>query len=797
MKNWSRVESLFHTAMEKPNDRRKAYLLSAANNNTEYMESLRLVKSAEAADDFMSTSIGLAPFSASLSAGDVLGSWRIGQVLGSGGMGEVYKVSRNKDDFDHVAALKLARTKDPKYLARFEQERQILARLEHANIGRLIDGGIYGDKQPYFVMELIGGQTITEHCGSKQLSEKEHLNLFLQLCLALSHAHGRLILHRDIKPANILVTKDGQVKLIDFGVSDTLEDGQVVNAAPLTHAYAAPEQINGEPVSTATDIYALGSLLHEMLAQVKLDDSVRIAPELSADMRHIIQKCVMKNPGERYISVDALAADIGHYMRSEPITARDNKWAYRARKFISRYKLASAASALFVLSLMAGLGGTYTMLKRAQAAQFQSAKDDLEQEFEARASTGYRHGLQALYGEDIPEGDKIDPKLIDKSMLRIGLEAKKDFDPTDLDTGFMLFSLGKNFMYRYDWANAAAMLEPLENVSMTSPILTFLSFQARSDLARSLIGIGEKERAANLVRRLLIDRKTHTDPKVDIREYAYNVAHVQDAQTLAVATGMREDEDQVIEIIKKTIDKSLLQNEISDNNMGFLYNQLAFALYRQGKVKESLDPFEKSFEIARKRGINFLDDVTPATNLAQFQIYLGQDGVKPEKYLPDYLAIASGQQGSPKIYAHLQGLRAHAAMLTGKWALAEETSRLAMEKIQHNKRLRYGWYYQVASVRIRALTRLGRFEQARNLFDTELANLKKENIAEDWEFHECRLYLSEAVLVAFGQSKQKAVPILDAAEAMCKASAQREWAKETIMQNLIARVRKEITIDAR
>ena len=788
---WTQVETLFHAAMEKPNARRESYLRSAANNNTEFGESMRLVKSAEAVDDFMSTSIGLAPFSASMESGDNIGNWQIVSILGSGGMGEVYEVSRQADDFDHKAALKLARTKDPKYLARFEKERQILAKLEHPNIGRLIDGGMSDGGQPYFVMELVQAQNITSYATTNKLPQSKRLKLFTQLCRAVSHAHSRLVLHRDLKPANVLVGEDGQVKLIDFGVSDDLEGDSISITAPVTKAYAAPEQLSGKAISTQTDIYALGSLLHEILTDERLSGEQKPAKILATDLQHIIDKCRQENPTDRYASVDALSADLDRFVKHEPVAARGSSWTYRASKFISRYKLASAVSALFVISLIGGLGGTYTMLKRAQAAQFQSVRDGLEQKFEARAAAGYRYGLQALYGEDIPPEDKIDPKLIDKSMLRIGLEAKKDFDPTDLDTGFMLFSMGNNFMHRDDWQSAVDMLEPLEDVPLSSPILTFLSFQARSDLARSLIEIGEKERAGTLARQLLTDRETHTDPENDIRDYAYNDAHVQDAQTLAQATGAQEDEDNVIDVIRLTIEKELSKEEIDDDRMGFIYNQLASALYRQGKVQESLDPFEKAFEHGRKLGIRSLDDVTSATNLAQFQIYLGEDGVGPEKYLPDYLAISSGEHGSPGTYSQVQGLRALAAMLTKQWDLAEETSRLAMDKVADNKRYYYGWYYHLASVRVRALTRLGRFDEARAIFEAERTNLKREEITSSWEFYECNLYLAEASLTAFEESKEKAAPMFDAAEAMCKAAATRDWSKETITQKLITRMRRD------
>ena len=165
----------------------------------------------------------------------------MGEVIGSGGMGEVYKVSRRSESFEQIGALKLARTKDSKYLRRFELERRLLAKLEHPNIGRLIDGGQTAQGDPYMVMEYVSGQPLTTYVAEKKISQKDHLNLFSQLCKAVAHAHGRLVLHRDIKPANVLVGDDNQIKLIDFGVAGNInQDGNASDTAPLTRAYAAP-----------------------------------------------------------------------------------------------------------------------------------------------------------------------------------------------------------------------------------------------------------------------------------------------------------------------------------------------------------------------------------------------------------------------------------------------------------------------------------------------------------------------------------------------------------------------------
>lgn len=789
MENWSRLEHIFHEAMEKPNARRKAYLLDVCESQEEFKKALEFVSASEAADDFMSTSIGLPPFSPSLEKGAVLGNWRVEKIIGSGGMGEVYLVRRETDDYKHVAALKLARTKDKKYLARFEQERKILAKLEHANVGRLIDGGVNENGQPYFVMEYVNGQTITEYAQSHKLGYKLRLKLFGQLCRALSHSHARLVIHRDIKPANVLVSTEGAVKLIDFGVADKLDGALTFESAPTTKAYAAPEQILGGQITTATDIFSLGGLLHKLLTDQRLNVEANIATNLPEDLRHIIIKSRKQNPTDRYESIDALMADIKRFENSEPVEARSGGWPYRATKFLSRYKIASTISALLVLSLMAGLGGTFSMLKRAQTSETKALAAQLDEEYEARVADGYRIGLQTLYGEDKATEDKIDPKLIDKSMLNLALKKKETFDATNLDDAFLLFSMGKHFMYRFDFENAASLLAPLEDVPLTTPILAYLSIEGRSDFARALRQNGEKEHAGIVARQLLIDRLKHGR--------VFSQTHLQDAQTVAVATGKAEDVDYVIELARQFIDDELQKDEIHNENLEFYYNQLASTLYGRGQIMESLGPFEKAFEIQQKRGIKFLNDVPSATNLAQFQIYYEQNGEKPEIYLPDYLAITSGEQGSPTQYSVVQGARAEAALLTERWALAEETSRLAMAKIEDNKSYRSGWYYGIVATRMRALTRLGRYSEARDLLEPALSALGNEEIKAKWKFKECRLFLSEAYLVAFEESKEKAAPMFDAAEFMCQSASAGTWPKAILVHNLIKRMRQDALIDER
>jgi serine/threonine-protein kinase len=350
-----------------------------------------------------------------------LGAWRVLGRLGRGGMGEVLLGERADGLFEQRVAIKLLRRgmDSEDVLRRFERERRILARLEHPHIARLSDGGAAPDGRPYFVMELVQGRPITVHCRDRGLSTEDRLRLLLDCCDAVSAAHARLVVHRDLKPSNVLVTDAGQVKLLDFGIAKVLaaeEDGAGAETGAtrgemrlLTPAYAAPEQVLGEPVTTATDVWALGALGYELLtgtlpvrrdareaaglaASVERETlehpSVRVArtepeklplPEptprerkrlerrLSGDLDNILTMALRRESERRYPSVAALAADIRRHLSGRPVSARADSLGYRASKFLRRHRLAVSASALVLVSLLAGLGATVWQARRAEA----------------------------------------------------------------------------------------------------------------------------------------------------------------------------------------------------------------------------------------------------------------------------------------------------------------------------------------------------------------------------------------------------------------------------------------------
>ncbi len=369
---WLAVKRLFDDALAQPAPARAGFVLQAAVDAQVRSEVLSLLAhhdDAGDADPFLAEGAAAALLAPPSRLGQRFGPWKLLRLLGSGGMGEVFEVERADGQFEGRAALKLLKRgmDSQAVLARFALERQALARLNHPHIARLFDAGQSDDGLPYFVMELVEGVAIDEAAAALPMAQR--LQLFLQLTDAVAYAHKQLLVHRDLKPANVLVTPQGQLKLLDFGIAkalDPLEGGaadgalQLTQAGqrPYTPAYASPEQVRGEPVSTATDVYSLGVLLFNLVtgqrpygraattpaetARAVLEEPAQRASQcvrLPADLDNVLAKALRKELDERYASVDALAADLRAWLAGFPVSARRPAWHYLAAKFVRRHRI--------------------------------------------------------------------------------------------------------------------------------------------------------------------------------------------------------------------------------------------------------------------------------------------------------------------------------------------------------------------------------------------------------------------------------------------------------------------------
>lgn len=307
------------------------------------------------------------------------GPYRLKNLLGRGGMGAVYFAERVDGEVTQAVAIKLLRpgADDPPLRRRFLAERQILATLSHPNIARLLDAGHRDDGQPYLVMEYVEGKSIDVY--SAELGPRNKIALFLKVCAAVSYLHRNLVVHRDLKPSNILVTAEGEPKLLDFGIAKMIDvsmDSTVTSARMLTPDYASPEQVVGGVMTTATDVYSLGAVLYKLLtgesphrfgggesaagialavANGNILPPSRLAPAIAGDLETVLMKALRKEPQQRYATIDQFAEDLENYLESRPIRARKGDAWYRTRKFLRRHWMPLSAAALAVLSLSAGL----------------------------------------------------------------------------------------------------------------------------------------------------------------------------------------------------------------------------------------------------------------------------------------------------------------------------------------------------------------------------------------------------------------------------------------------------------
>jgi serine/threonine protein kinase len=399
---WGEIKQIVNACLELDAGQRESHIAELCSGDAELITEVRsLLRSHAEMGDFLAVS---ALEDDELLTGRQVGHYQLREPIAEGGMGTVYRAVRSSD-FEKQVAIKLVkRGMDTDFiLRRFRHERQILAGLDHPNIARLLDGGAAGDGRPYLVMEYIEGTPITDYAERHGLKVQQRLELFRTVCAAVQYAHQNLVVHRDLKPGNILVTADGTPKLLDFGIAKLLEpdaDRTMTSLRLMTPECASPEQVRGQPITTASDIYSLGVLLYHLLTgerpyrfTTKTPEEVaRVVCEtepkrpsalrsLSDDLDNIVLKAMHKEPSRRYASAEQLAEDIRRYLEGLPVTARKDTFGYRARKFVGRHRAASLAATLVALSITAGMGATLweAHVARMERARSESRFNDVRQ----------------------------------------------------------------------------------------------------------------------------------------------------------------------------------------------------------------------------------------------------------------------------------------------------------------------------------------------------------------------------------------------------------------------------------
>jgi tetratricopeptide (TPR) repeat protein len=449
------------------------------------------------------------------------GPYRLGRLLGRGGMGAVYSAERVDGELTRRVAVKILplSSDGPAMRKRFLAERQILASLNHPGIAALLDAGHTSGGQPYLVMDHIDGVPIDVY--TRELDVRSKLGLFILVCEAVSYAHQNLIVHRDIKPSNILVDQMGQPKLLDFGIAKLLQDGDdgdrtVVTregGGVMTPAYAAPEQISGGPVTTATDVYALGVLLYVLLTGQHpagagphscgelLKAVVETEPQplsnvmprnkmpglFRGDLDTIIAKALKKKPSERYSSAAALAGDLRRYLNHEPIEARPDTFAYRGAKLVRRHRMSVALAAVACFATIAGIVGTVNQARTAR----------LERDFALRQLSRAEaiNDLNSYVLSDAAPSGK--PFTVNDLLARAEGIIKRQQGAADSARVDLLISIGRQYTVQDEYAKARVLLEEAYQLSRALPDVSTRG-RASCSLAQALTRTGDSQRAEAL-----------------------------------------------------------------------------------------------------------------------------------------------------------------------------------------------------------------------------------------------------------------------------------------------------------
>lgn len=407
---WNRIEEIFQNALERPSSERSEYVARACGDDKELLSEIESLLASDAGADTTLRSLveadvqKLAQTSGSSKSGQRIGPYRLVRELDSGGMGVVYLAVRSDDQYFQIVAIKMIRQglEWSSLVQRFRAERQILATLTHPNIGAILDGGETEDGRPFIVMEYVEGQPITLASDSRGLAIRERVELFRSVCSAVHYAHQKLVIHRDIKPSNVLVTPEGNIKLIDFGVSKPLAPGLIPGELPKTESwqrlmtpdYASPEQLQGRELTTATDTYSLGVLLFELLTGSRpyslgelspaaserlvceqetrkpssvpgLPDGIR--KELAGDLDRIVLKAMDQDPLRRYLSAQHLEEDLLRFLQGKPVLARKATPIYRLSKFAKRHRTACLMTCATVVVLIGSILFHHWQSRRADS----------------------------------------------------------------------------------------------------------------------------------------------------------------------------------------------------------------------------------------------------------------------------------------------------------------------------------------------------------------------------------------------------------------------------------------------
>jgi len=622
---WPEISRLMDEWMDLPEERREEWFAGVTAAHPELAQTLRKLLS-QPKPEFLHDLPHVDVEYGALSAGMLAGPYRLEKELGRGGMGVVWLATRADGAVSRKVAIKFPflHLYDDAVKSRFAREREILGRLEDARIARLYDAGVTAQGQPYLVLEYVEGEEIIGYCDRLRLDIRARLRLFLEVLRGVQYAHANLVVHRDLKPSNILVTAAGEVRLLDFGIAKFLEDGETaeteitrLGGRALTPGYASPEQVRGDAITTATDVYSLGVLLCDLLTGSRPRAGARpsftqfsqasawlragaspksLAAALRGDLDTIILKAVQDEPGARYSTADAFAQDIDRYLSGQPVLARPESAWYRTRKFVQRNKLGVSAAIAIVLAI--GVGGTVAMWQKrradTEAATARAVSDFLQKDLLAQAGSQSQAALGTRPDPDIKvrtaldrAAQRLDGKFPHQPVVEAAI--RQTIGDTYSDLG--LYAEAERQMSR--------ALSLRERVLGGTDIDTLKSTEM---LASVYQAEGKYAAAEALLQKLVQQERSHG--RAESRE-AIDAAH-----TLArIAALGRADYPSAESQYRKVVEIERRVLGESDAETLVTMNDLAATLARERKFAEAEDLYRKVVEIKRST----MGDAHPST----------------------------------------------------------------------------------------------------------------------------------------------------------------------------------------
>lgn len=661
---WREISRYLDEALDLEEDARPAWLADLDKRAPDVARTVRamLAERERIGDDPLLADDRPLPFPRPGLAGHRLGAYTLERVIGQGGMGTVWLAHRSDGRFEGRAAIKLlnASLLGRPTEQRFVREGSVLAKLRHPNIAHLIDAGVAPSGQPYLILEYVEGERIDEYADRRNLSLEARLRLFLDVLAAVAHAHSHLVVHRDIKPSNILVTSDGQVKLLDFGVAALLgnADSSVTRemAAGLTPGYAAPEQVLGQPVTTATDVYALGLVLSQLLTRKhplepesrsavdiarrlleeelqppsRLVDDPALAARLRGDLDTIVCKALKREPHERYQTAEALAQDVRNYLDSQPISARADSWSYRTRKFVRRHRAAVAAAGALALTLIVAIVVTTMLMLEARRQRDAALYQSRRAEFQARFAY---HIMTEVGSEDRP--------ITIRELMEKGMEVlEKNYGDDPRFVIGMLVNISGRYMDLGDTKGEYAALTKAEEIARRMGDPERIAF-VQCNTVETEVALGRMDRAHERLRDGLANLarvgEVSFDRRVECEMAQVRLLWGEGRVPEAIDAGKR-----LAEYIERV-------GQTGDLTYGSLASMIEAMLAREGRRAEAREWNRRRIETFERNGDTSGMGMITALHSQSGHLYDGGEVLAALELETDIVNKLAGQEGASKV----------------------------------------------------------------------------------------------------------------------------------------------------